>query len=62
MKILYVFGSFGGGGTEHHFYNLLKHRNEIEWNPTIFILSNDDDYIDSFSDLNIPVYYIPKVY
>ena len=60
MKILYVFGSFGGGGTEHHFYNLLKYRNEKEWNPTIFIISNDDDYIDTFSSLDIPVYYIPK--
>ena len=60
MEILYVFGSFGGGGTEHHFYNLLKHRNQKEWNPTIFIISNDDDYIKKFSKLNIPIYYITK--
>jgi L-malate glycosyltransferase len=60
MDILYVFGSFGGGGTEHHFYSLLKHRNQPNWNPSLFIISNDDDYIKQFSDLNIPIYYITK--
>ena len=60
MNILYVFGSFGGGGTEHHFYNLLKNRNQAEWKPSIFILSNDDNFIESFNGLDIPVYYIPK--
>ena len=60
MDILYVFGSFGGGGTEHHFYNLLKNRNQKEWNPAVFIISNDDDYIENFSNLDISIYYIPK--
>ena len=60
MNILYVFGSFGGGGSEHHFHSLLKHRNQADWNPSLFIISNDDDYIEEFEDLNIPVYYIKK--
>ena len=60
MNILYVFGSFGGGGTEHHFYNLLKNRNQAEWKPSIFILSNDDDFIESFNGLGVPIYYLPK--
>jgi len=60
MKILYVFGSFGGGGTESHLYSLIKNIKHKDVEASLFIISNEDNFYKKFSDdLDIPVYYLP---
>ena len=60
LKVLYIFGSFGGGGTEHHFVELMRQRDGSSLYPHVFIISLNDDTADALINDGIPVSFVPK--
>lgn len=59
-KILYVFGSFGSGGTEHHFIDILKRLDKNRFSPAVFVISKDDNFTDEITKTGTGLYMIGK--
>lgn len=58
--MLYIFGSFGGGGTEHHFVEMMRQRDLKSILPQVFIISRNDETSDALVHDGIPVHFVPK--